>query len=111
MIELVKLEEQHEAFKARNTRIMAVSLDELEDSAKTQKKFPHLVIVSDADRKLSEAVKVIGPHRGPDGKETLAPTTILIDSKGTVRWVFRPDAFITRLSPAELLARVDENLR
>ena len=111
MVELVKLEEQHQAFDSRNTRIIAVSLDTLEDSAKTQTKFPHLVIVSDSDHKLATAARVIGPHHAPDGKDTVSPTTILIDKKGIVRWVFRPDAYITRLSAGELLAKVDGFLR
>ncbi len=111
MIELVKLEEQHKEFDSRNTRIIAVSLDGLEDSSKTQAKFPHLVIASDSNQKLAKAADVLGPHHAPDGKETTAPTTVLIDNKGIVRWVFRPDVYITRLSAADLTAKVDEYLR
>ncbi len=111
MVELVKLEDHHQEFDSRNTRIIAVSLDDLEDSAKTQTKFPHLAIVSDADQTLAKAANVLGPHHAPDGKETTAPTTILIDNKGVVRWVFRPDVYITRLSATELIAKVDEYLK
>ena len=111
MVELVKLEEQHEEFDSRNTRIIAVSLDNLEDSAKTQTKFPHLTIASDSEQTLAKAAKVLGPHHAPDGKETTAPTTVLIDNKGLVVWVYRPDAFITRLSVGDLIAKVDEYLK
>jgi peroxiredoxin len=110
MVELGQLESHHQDFAARNTRIVAVSLDNQEDTAKTAKKFPHLVIASDEQGSLSGAVEVIGPHRGPDGKATLSPTTILIDRRGQVRGVFRPDRYIERLKPEEVLARVDESL-
>ena len=39
-----------------------------------------------------------------------APTTILVDGQGVVRWVFRPERFLTRLSPEELLAAVDQHV-
>ncbi len=47
MIELGQLEGRHQDFDSRNVRVVAVSLDGLDDSRKTQDKFPHLVIVSD----------------------------------------------------------------
>jgi peroxiredoxin len=110
MAELGQLEAHHQDFAARHTRIVAVSLDNQEDTAKTAKKFPHLVVVSDEHGSISGAAEVIGPHHGPDGKETLSPTTILIDRRGQVRGVFRPDRFIERLTPEEVLARVDDYL-
>jgi len=54
---------------------------------------------------------VIGTHHSPSGGITVSPTTILVDRRGQVRWVFRPTRFINRLTPAELLAAVDEHLR
>ena len=110
MVELGQLESHHQDFARRNTRLVAVSLDSQEDTAKTAKKFPHLVIVSDEQGNISGAVEVIGPHHGPDGKQTLSPTTILIDRRGLVRWVFQPNRFVVRLKPEEVLARVDEFL-
>ena len=108
MVELGQLEAHHQDFAARGARIVAVSLDNREETAKTAKKFPHLVIVSDEQGSISGAAEVIGPHHGPDGKETLSPTTILIDRRGQVRGVFRPDRFVERPKPEEVLARVDE---
>jgi peroxiredoxin len=110
MIELGQLESHHRDFAARRTRIVAVSLDNQEDTAKTAKRFPHLVIVSDEQANLSGAVEVIGPHHAPDGSLTLSPTTILIDRHGQVRGVFRPNRTVERLTPEEVLARVDECL-
>jgi peroxiredoxin len=110
MAELGQLESRHQDFAKRNTRIVAVSLDNLEAAAKTAKDFPHLVIVSDEQGNLSGTAEVIGPQHGPDGKETLAPTTIFIDRRGLVRGVFRPDRYVERLKPEEVLAKVDEYL-
>jgi hypothetical protein len=36
--------------------------------------------------------------------------TILVGGQGTVRWLFRPGRFLERLSPAQLLAAIDEHL-
>jgi alkyl hydroperoxide reductase subunit AhpC len=105
MIELGQLEAQAGEFQKKNVRIIAVSLDNLEDSKATQEKFPQLVIVADFEKKLSEAVQVIQGNEGHN-----APTTILVDGQGVVRWVFRPERFLTRLSPEELLRAVDQHM-
>ncbi len=76
----------------------------------TQADFPHLVVVSDEARTLSEAVAVIHPKSNPEGGDTAAPTTLLVDGTGTVRWTFRPDRVMTRLSPAQVLAAVDKEM-
>ncbi len=110
MIELGQLESRYSEFEKKNVRIVAVSLDSVEDTAQTQKKFPHLVILSDAEANLSKAVEVLGPQRDQKGDETDSPTTILIDHNGQVRWVFRPDLVIERLPPDKLLEAIDKNL-
>lgn len=88
--------------------MVVVSVEGLEEAAATQTDFPHLVVLSDAERKLADAVAVIHPHSAPDGGDTAAPTTLLIDGSGTVRWTFRPDRVMTRLSPAQVLAELDK---
>jgi peroxiredoxin len=108
MVELGKLEAKHEQFDQRGVRIVAVSLDDLKNSAETQAKFPHLTIISDQDRGLANVAQVVGPHHGPDG-ETLSPTTILVDRHGQVKWLFRPELYINRLTPDELLAAVKDH--
>src|SRR5271163_4250140 len=110
MIELGKLEGRFVEFEKRNTRIIAVSVENQEMAQVSQKQFPHLTIVSDAGRKLSEAVQVIHPGAAPGGEDTDAPTTILLDGTGTVRWLFRPNRVIVRLTPDEVLASVDQYL-
>jgi hypothetical protein len=49
-------------------------------------------------------------HHGPKGEDTNAPTTMLVDGAGTVRWIYRADRFMVRLSPDELLKEVDEHV-
>jgi peroxiredoxin len=110
MIELGQLEAEHREFEKRKTRVVVVSLEDQKTAQATQTDFPHLVVVADAEGKLSEALDVIHRHSGPEGVDTAAPTTILVDGSGTVRWTFRPERFLTRLSPAEVLAAVDEHM-
>jgi peroxiredoxin len=109
MIELGQLEERHHDFARRNVRILAASVDPHEDAKKTQDKFPHLIILSDAEHHLSNAAQILGPQKSPDGKVVDSPTTVLIDRTGQVRWLYRSDNYITRLSPDELLAAVDQH--
>jgi peroxiredoxin len=110
MSELVQLEEQHEAFAKRKTRVVVISLEDQKAAELTQTDFPDLDVVADSERKLAEALAVIHQHSAPDGGDTTAPTTLLVDGQGIVRWTFRPDRFFRRLSPKEVLAAVDKYL-
>jgi peroxiredoxin len=82
-----------------------------EEAGQTQADFPHLVVVADKGRGLSEAAGVIHPGSTPDGGDTSAPTTVLVDRHGTVRWLYRPGEALTRLSPDEVLEAVDRHTR
>src|SRR5215472_6791710 len=106
MIELGQLEKHHDEFAKRHTRVVAVSVDDLEDSKKTKQNFPHLVVIADADHKLVDAVQV--QYGSESGKEVAAPTTILVDKHGVVRSLFRPTNVASRLSAREVLAMVDK---
>jgi peroxiredoxin len=113
MAQLGQLEARHEDFARRNARVVAVSLDNVEETAKTQDKFKNLVIISDADKNLANAAELIAPpqQKSPDGGETMAPTMALIDRGGVVRWVSRKPNFLERPPPDEVLAALDEHLR
>jgi peroxiredoxin len=97
-------------FEKRHVRIVAVTLEEHEDAEISQKKFPHLIVVSDPEQSLAGAVQAIQRASNPNGGDTAAPTTLLLDGKGTIRWTFRPERYIVRLSPDELLAAIDRHL-
>ena len=111
MTELVQLERRHEEFPKRNARVVAVSVEGLDDARRTQADYPHLTVVSDEAHGLSEAAGLIHPHAAPDGGDTDVPTTILIDRSGTVRWLYRSPSVIERLSPDEVIRAVDQNLQ
>lgn len=108
MIELGQLEAHHEEFAKRHTRIVAVSVDDLDDSKKTQQDFPHLTVVADHDHSLVDAVAVLHPGAGEHGEDVAAPTTIFIDKHGVVRALHRPTNVGSRLSASEVLATVDK---
>ena len=111
MTELGELEAHHEEFARRNARVVVASLDGQDEAQKTQKDFPHLVVVADPDRKLISAAEVLHPGAGPGGADAAAPTTVLIDRQGMVRSLYRPRQVISRLSANEVLAAVDADLR
>jgi alkyl hydroperoxide reductase subunit AhpC len=111
MIELGQLERRHEDFARRGTRVIVASVEGVEDAAKTQAQFPHLLVLADQGRGLSDAADLIHPNSGPEGDDTDAPTTIIVDRNGTVRWLRRPAQVFVRLSPDEVLQALNENLR
>lgn len=108
MIELGQLEAAHAEFDKHNTQVVVVSLEDPETAKQTQTDFPHLRVVADASRGLADAVQVIHAQSGPDGGDTTAPTTLVLDGAGKVRWTYRPERFVTRLQPKDLLQVLDE---
>jgi len=56
---------------------------------------------------MARAMAVVQTGVGPKGEDTNAPTTFLVDGSGQVRWNFRPERFIVRLSPEELLNAIE----
>jgi peroxiredoxin len=110
MTELGQLEAHWQEFEKRKVRVVVISIEDREAARATQAEFPHLVVVSDESRNLADAVAVIHPNSNPSGGDTAAPTTILVDGGGTVRWTFRPDRFLTRLSPSQVMAAIDKEM-
>jgi peroxiredoxin len=110
MMELGELEQHHADFEKKNARIIAISMDNQEDAKKTQDKFPDLVILADPNSELIGGIKAVTPHAGPGGIDAAAPTTIILDKEGKIRWTHREDRFISRPSPSEILAALDKNV-
>lgn len=108
MVELGQLEKHHAEFANRRVRVIVISNDDPATAQVTQSDFPHLVVVSDANQNMAKAIQVIHAGAGAKGDDTNAPTTFLVDGTGNVRWLFRPERFLVRLSPAELLKAIDE---
>jgi hypothetical protein len=67
--------------------------------------------VSDAQQSMASALQVLHTGAGQKGDDTNAPTIFLVDGIGTVRWFARPERFLDRLTPDELLAAIDEALQ
>jgi peroxiredoxin len=107
MVELGQLEGHHEEFTRRQARVVVVSLESTDAAKKTQKDFPHLVVVADSEHRLISAAEVLHAGVGPSGEDAAVPTTILIDRQGKVRRLFRQRQVISRLSAAEVLGAVD----
>jgi peroxiredoxin len=107
MKELGQLEARHTDFAKRRARIVAISNDDSAGAKATQDQFPNLVVVSDTEQNIAKAMQVVHTGVGPRGDDTNAPTTFLVDGNGYVRWLARPERFITRLSPDEVLSAVD----
>jgi alkyl hydroperoxide reductase subunit AhpC len=111
MIELGQLERRYEDFAKRNTRIIVISVEGTDDASQTQVRFPHLLVLADQSRGLSDTAGLIHPHAAPDGSDADAPTTILVDAHGKVDWLFRSSQVIVRLSPDEVLQAIDQHTK
>src|SRR5436853_6092160 len=110
MVELGQLERRHEDFSRRNARVIVASVEGTDNARLTQDQFPHLLVLADQGRGLSEAAGLIHPHAAPDGSDADAPTTIVVDRHGTVRWLYRSPRVLTRLSPDEVLQALGRSL-
>lgn len=106
--QLTELESHHDEFARAGAEVVVVSIEDPQTAAETQRDFPHLKVVSDERRELADAVDVINKGFSPDGGDSAAPTILLLDGTGTVRWLHRPQRFISRPSSAELVARLAE---
>ena len=110
MIELGELDRRREEFTLRGVRVFAISVDGVGDTRNLQEKFQSLRMVSDEEGNLARALSLVHEGKGPDGRDIMVPTTLLVDGEGVVRWTYRSTQVVARLSPDELLARVDEFL-
>jgi alkyl hydroperoxide reductase subunit AhpC len=111
MTELGQLEAHHDEFDKRQTRVIVASTEDTADAKRTQRDFPHLLIVADSEHGLIDSLGIMDPRPSPaTGGSMAAPTTFLVDKNGVVRWVFRPSRVIERLSPTELAAAIDQRL-
>jgi alkyl hydroperoxide reductase subunit AhpC len=109
LIELGELERRYADFERKNTRIVAASTERQASAQKTQAECPHLAIIADTDHRLINALGMVHPHGFPSGADATAATTVLVDREGKVRWLYRPDLGMTRLSVDEVLEKIAEN--
>ncbi|MBI2824366.1 MAG: redoxin domain-containing protein [Planctomycetia bacterium] len=110
MTHLRELEAHHEEFARVRANVVVVSIEDVDTAAATQRDFPHLTVVSDERRELADAVDVINKQSAPDGGDSAAPTILLVDSGGTVRWLHRPTRFIERPTASRLASAIERQL-
>ena len=96
-------------FEERKARVYVISLEDRDTAAESVKEFPNLRVVADHEREMAKAFQVIHQGSAPDGGDSAAPTTVLVDGEGQVRWIYRPERVMTRLSPKELFAEVQKH--
>lgn len=110
MTQLQELEDHGEEFRRTGADVVVVSIEDVEAAAQTKQDFPSLTVVSDERRELSNAIDLINRGSAPDGGDSAAPTIVLVDDTGAVRWLHRPTRFIGRPSAAELAATIERHL-
>jgi peroxiredoxin len=107
MTQLQELEAHHAEFVRVGANVVVVSIEDLDTAAQTQRDFPHLTVVSDEGRELSDAIDVVNKGSTPDGGDSAAPTVLLIDGNGTVQSLHRPTRLIARPSASDLAAAIE----
>ena len=107
MTQLTDLESHYAEFNRVGAAVVVISIEDQDMAAQTQSDFPHLTVVSDKQRELSTAIDLINKGFSPDGGDSAAPTVLLLDGEGKVRWLHRPTRFIARPSAKELVANIE----
>lgn len=106
MMELRELELRHADFANERVIVYVVSNDDSLAAAANQRDFPHLRVVLDPDQKVAQALGMIHVGAGKQGDDTNAPTTLLTDSDGIVRWISRTPYIFDRPTPDRLLEEI-----
>ena len=101
--------EKHLAeFRARDTQIVAISVDSNEESRKLCQSqgytFPFL---SDSRAETIRAYGVLHAKGGEDGQDIARPAEFLVDQAGTIQWVNLAENLLARLRPDTALRVID----
>ena len=110
MIELGELDKRQREFAERKVSVLCISIEDQESASEIERRFSSLTVLSDVPGEFSKGLDLILANGSPYGTPAMAPTTVLVDATGIVRWIYRPPDVINRLPPDELLARIDEFL-
>ena len=96
-------------FETRGIRVVAISVDPAEASARLCKKlgctFP---LLSDPKAEVIRRYDLFHPGGGPQGADIARPGEFLLDSSGTVRWVSLTENLMVRARPEQVLRAFDE---
>lgn len=106
MIELVQFVKHYAEFKKLNVQILAISVDRRAWGRWAKERldapFP---ILSDSRQVLMDLYGTRSPeYRNREGISINTPTLVLIDRKGTIRWIHQAENFRVRAPVEEDLA-------
>src|SRR5262249_26196590 len=82
MTQLRGLEAEHDEFSRVGADVVVVSIEGPDEAAQTKRDYPHLTVLSDKQRELSDAIDLINKGFSPDGGDSAAPTILLLDGNG-----------------------------
>jgi peroxiredoxin len=92
----------------RGIRVAAISVDSVEVSRRLGEKagltFP---LLADPEEKVIRPYDLLHIRGGPKGADIARPAEFLIDSSGTVRWVYLTESATVRARGEELVRAVD----
>ena len=96
-------------FKQRDVQILAISVDDTEDSADLAKAL-HLSypLLSDPGAKTIRAFGLVHEDPGLGFEQISRPATLLLDREGRIVYRFIPDNWRIRVRPEMLLERLAE---
>lgn len=107
MTELQGLQLSQAEFARRNTEIVAVAVDSIEDNARVARQLQlGYRVLSDPDLTAIDAYGVRHDDGGPD-HPIARPASFLIDGSGVVRWRNLSDNYRYRPHPDTILAEID----
>ena len=106
--ELRSFEKHLAEFRARDTQIVAISVDSNEESrALCQSQGYTFPILSDSKAEVIRAYGVLHVHGGEDGQDIARPAEFLVDQAGTIRWANLTENLLARLRPDTVLRIID----
>src|SRR5215468_5942743 len=107
MWELQGLQLRHDEFARRDTEILAVVVDPVEQNAHVVRDLGlRYRVLSDPDL---TAIDAYGLRHDPPGEPPIAhPASFLIDANGLVRWRNITDNYRLRPQPETILAAIDQ---
>ena len=101
-------EQQLSQFVARETQVVAISVDSSEQSRKLcQSKGYTFPVLSDPRAETIRAYGVVHAHGGEEGQDIARPAEFLVDQTGIIRWVNLAESLLSRLRPDTVLHVID----
>lgn len=107
-VELGELESRHAEFAKRQVKVVVISNDDRVAAGLNQQDYPHLTVVADTDQAMAKALHMIHPRASNTGGDTNAPTMVLVDGNGVVRWYARSPSIMNRQRPDDVLRAIDQ---